>query len=232
MPYNRILLKLSGDLFSGKTGSGLDFEAIQNIANEIIDAHKERVEIAVVNGAGNIFRGRNRPDTFDRVSADHIGFMAGIPNSLALLETLNANGIDTRIMCSFEIPGIARHFDPFKARRLLSEGKIVIFTGGTGDAFFTHDTASVLKALEIKADALFKATDVDGVYSDDPQTNRDATRYATLAYEEAIAKNLRILDQTAFTLARENELPIVVFGWAEGMLAKVLKNPSIGTVIS
>ncbi len=232
MLYNRILLKISGNLFSGENGFGLDFTAIQNIAREIIEAHKEKTEISIVNGAGNIFRGRNRPPAFDRIAADQIGFMAGIPNSIALLETLNGNGVDTRIMCSFEIPGIARKFDPFKARYLLSQGKIVICTGGTGEAFFTHDTAAVVRALEIKADALFKATDVDGVYSDDPDVNPSAKRYKTLSYTDAIAKNLRVLDQTAFTLAKENALPIVVFKWVPGSLARVLKNPSLGTVIS
>ena len=232
MFYNRILLKLSGGLFSGEDGSGLNFSAIAKIADEIIAAKNSGIEITVVNGAGNIFRGRNRPPTFDRIAADQIGFMAGIPNSLALLEILNGNGVDTRLMSAFEIPGIARKFDPFKARKLLQEGKIIICAGGTGEAFFTHDTAAVLRALEIKADALFKATDVDGVYSEDPEVNPTAKRYDTLSYDEAIAKNLRILDQTAFTLAGENALPIVVFKWAPGSLSRVLKNPSLGTIIS
>lgn len=232
MTYNRILLKLSGELFSGKNGNGLDFVAVSAIADEIINAGKNGAEIAIVNGAGNVFRGRNRPDSVDRVAADEIGFISGIPNSLALLELLNGKGVDTRIMCSFEIPGIARRFDPFKTRRLLSEGKIVIITGGTGESFCTHDTAAALRALQIKADALFKATDVRGVYSDDPKTNPSAKRYETLSYEEAIVKRLQILDQTAFTLASENHLPIVVFKWESDSLARVLKNPSLGTVIS
>ncbi len=232
MNYKRIVLKLSGELFSGGKVGGLDFDAISGIADEIINARKSGAEIAIVNGAGNIFRGRNTPADFDRVAADEIGFISGIPNSLALLELLNGKGVDTRIMCAFEIPGIARHFDPFKARRLLYEGKIMIFTGGTHEAFYTHDTAAVLRALEVKADALDRATDVDGVYVGDPKTNPDAIRYDALSYDEAIAKQLHILDQTAFTLARENSLPIIVFKWEHGSFARVLKDRALGTIIS
>jgi uridylate kinase len=158
--------------------------------------------------------------------------MSGIPNSLALLETLNSKGVDTRMMCAFEIHGIARHFDPFKARKLLQEGKLVICTGGTGEAFFTHDTAAVVRALEIKADVLLKATNVDGVYSEDPHKNPNARKYERITYAEAVEKHLDILDQTAFALARDNFLKIIVFKWELGSLASVLKNPLLGTVIS
>ncbi len=232
MPHKRILLKLSGDFFSGEDGSGLNFSAIEEIADEIIAVKNSGIEIAVVNGAGNIFRGKERPKGFDRVSADRIGFMSGIPNSLALLETLNSKGVDTRIMCSFELPGIARHFDPFKARKLLEQGKIIICTGGTGEAFFTHDTAAVVRALEIKAGVLLKATNVDGVYSEDPHKNPNAHKYESITYAEAFEKHLDIMDQTALALARDNALKMIVFKWEHGSLLSVLKNPLLGTVIS
>lgn len=231
-PYKRILLKLSGNFFSGSEKNGLDFLVITAVADEILAAYKSGIEIAIVNGAGNIFRGRGRPKEFDRVTADRIGFMSGIPNSLALLEILNNKGVDTRIMCAFEIPGIARHFDPFKARKLLQEGKIVIFTGGTGEPFCTHDTAAVVRALEIKADVLLKATDVDGIYSEDPRKNPNAKKYDTISYSDAQEKHLEIMDQTAFALARDNTLNIIVFKWELGSLSRILKNPSFGTIVS
>lgn len=231
MPYKRILLKLSGNFFSGSEKSGLDFLAITAVADEIIAAYKSGTEIAIVNGAGNIFRGRGRPKAFDRVAADRIGFMSGIPNSLALLEILNNKGVDTRIMCAFEIPGIARHFDPFKARKLLQEGKIVIFTGGTGEPFCTHDTAAVVRALEIKADVLLKATDVDGIYSEDPRKNPNAKKYDTISYSEAQKKHLEIMDQTAFALASENQLPLLVFKFEPGSIADILSHPKKGTMV-
>ncbi|MFH1712679.1 MAG: UMP kinase, partial [Candidatus Jacksonbacteria bacterium] len=169
---------------------------------------------------------------FDQTAADQIGYIATLPNSMALAEILNSKGADTRLMCSFEIPGIARHFDAFKARKLLSQNKILIFGGGTGHPFFSTDTAAVLRALEIKADILLKATDVDGVYSADPQIDANAVKYDKLTYKEALDKKLQVMDQTAFALGRDNGLKILVFKFEPGALVKILKNPEKGTLIS
>lgn len=232
MLYKRVLLKISGRFFSGQSGQGLDFDAIDSLAREIVDLHQQAVQIAIVNGAGNIFRGRSRPEKFDQTAADQIGYIATLPNSMALTEVLNSYGIDTRLMCSFEIPGIARHFDVFKARKLLSQNKILIFAGGTGHPFFSTDTAAVLRALEIKADILLKATDVDGVYSADPQVDASAVKYDKLTYQEALDKKLQIMDQTAFALARDNGLKMLIFKFKPGSLLEILKKPEKGTLIS
>lgn len=230
--FKRVLLKISGNFFADPNGQGLNFDAIKLIVAEISALRQIGVAVGIVNGAGNIFRGRARPADFDRVAADKIGMVATLPNAIALTEMLNANGIDTHLMCSVTIPGLACHFDAFKARRLLSEGKIVIIAGGTGHPYFTTDTTAVLRALEIKAEVLLKATDVDGVYSADPQTDASAVKYARLTYAEALDKQLAVMDQTAFALARENQLPILVFKFEPGALVKVISEPTLGTVIS
>ncbi|MEK9165590.1 MAG: UMP kinase [Patescibacteria group bacterium] len=232
MLYKRILLKISGSFFSGQNDQGIDCHAVDEIAREVISLHQQTVEIAIVNGAGNIFRGRNRPANFDQVAADKIGYVSTLPNAMALAESLNRQGTDARLMCSFEIPSIARHFDVFKARQLLSQKKILVLAGGTGHPFFSTDTAAVLRALEIKADILLKATDVDGVYSADPRVDDKAVKYDNLTYQEALNRHLDIMDQPAFALARDNELKILVFKFEPGALLKILKNPNKGTLIS
>lgn len=232
MPYKRILLKLSGNFFGAANGSGLDSAAVDSIAQEITSAHQRGIQVAIVNGAGNIFRGRTKPENFDSVSADRIGLIATLPNALALVETLNNKGIDTRLMCAFEIEGFARRFEAFRARALLEQGKILLLAGGTGNPFFTTDTAAVLRALEIRADILLKATDVDGVYSADPDENPDAKKFTALTYQEAIDKRLHVMDQTAFTLAAEHKLPIVVFKFEPESIAKILNGTAMGTLIT
>jgi uridylate kinase len=232
MPYKRILLKLSGNLFGSTNESALHLPAVEAIANEIILAHQKGFQIAIVNGAGNIFRGRTRPEQFDPVAADRVGLIATIPNSMALVEMLNSKGVDSRLFSAFAIEGFARHFEPFRARKLLQSGKVVVLTGGTGNTFFTTDTASVVRALEIQADVLLKATDVDGVYSADPHTDPSATKYASLSYQEAIEKKLHIMDQTAFTLAYEHKLPIIVFKFESGSMTKILNDTAMGTLIT
>ena len=231
MKYQRILLKISGIFFSGQQDQGLDFDAIDNIAQEIISLHQKGRQIAIVNGAGNIFRGRSRPKDFDETAAHKIGLISTLPNSMALTEILNNKGVDTRLMCSFDLPGIARHFDAFKARKLLNQNKILILTGGTGHPFFSTDTTAVLRALEIKADILLKATDVNGVYSADPQTDASAVKYKQMTYQEALDKKLQVMDQTAFALAQENRLKILVFKFAPGALSKILNDQTQGTII-
>lgn len=232
MKYKRVLIKLSGSFFSAADGHGLDIGATERVAEEIALLHEKGIEIATVNGAGNIFRGRSRLRGFDRVAADKIGILATLPNAFALTEALNEKGIETRLMCAFEVPGIARHFDVFRARKLLAEKKILVLAGGTGNSYFTTDTAAVLRASELNADILLKATDVDGIYDADPHTAKTSQKYVTLTYEEALARSLQIMDQTAFAMARENNLPILVFKFAAGILGEVLENPSIGTLIS
>lgn len=232
MPYKRILLKLSGNFFGGANGSGLDSPAVETIAKEVISAHQKGIQIAIVNGAGNIFRGRTKPENFDSVSADRIGLIATLPNALALVEALNNKGVDTRLMCAFEIEGFARRFEAFRARALLEQGKILVLAGGTGNPFFTTDSAAVLRALEIKADILLKATDVQGVYSADPDESPDAVKYTTLTYKQAVDKRLQVMDQTAFTLAAEHKLPIIVFKFGPGSIANILNDTSSGTLIT
>lgn len=231
MNHQRILLKISGSFFSGQSGQGIDFNAIDKVAKEVLSLHQQGAQIAIVNGAGNIFRGRSRPKNFDQTAADQIGYVSTLPNSMALAEILNSKGIDTRLMCSFEIPGIARHFDVFKARQLLSQKKIIVIAGGTGHPFFSTDTAAVLRALEVKADILLKATDVDGVYSADPRVDDKAVKYDNLTYQEALDRHLDIMDQPAFALARDNELKILVFKFGPGALVEILENPAKGTII-
>jgi uridylate kinase len=232
MNYKHILLKISGNFFSGKGSHGLDFGAIDEVAKEIISLHQKGLQIAIVNGAGNIFRGRNRPENFDETAAHRIGYISTLPNSMALTEILNNRGVDTRLMCSFDLPGIASHFNVFRARKLLGQNKILILSGGTGHPFFSTDTAAVLRALEVKADILLKATDVRGVYSADPQTDASAVKYDKLTYKQALDKNLQVMDQTAFALARDNDLKILVFKFEQGALIDILENPSKGTLIT
>jgi len=232
MNYKKILLKLSGDFFGQAGTQGLDFNAVDKIAQEIIALQKQNIQIGIVNGAGNIFRGRNRPKNFDESAAHQIGYMATLPNSMALAEVLNNYQINTHLMCSFTIPGIARQFDLFKARKLLNKNEIVIFTGGTGHPFFSTDTAAVLRALEIKADILLKATNIDGVYTADPKKNPQAKKIDQLTYQKAIEKNLRVMDQTALAMARDNKLKTLVFKFQPSSLVDIIKNPQKGTVIS
>src|SRR3989338_9701608 len=228
----RILLKLSGNFFAGEQQHGLNFEAIKMIAQEIRSIHTEGYQIAVLTGGGNIFRGRSRPSSFDATAAHKIGCIATLPNALALTEILNTQGIDARMMNSFEVPVVARQFDAFRARSLLENGKIIVLSGGTGQPYFSTDTAAIIRSLEIKADLFLKGTHIDGVYSDDPKKVSSATRYNTLTYSEALAQKLGIMDHTAFVIALENNLNTLVFKFEKGGLRTVLNNPALGTLIS
>lgn len=231
MPYKRILLKLSGEYFRQSKTGGLDFEATRKIAQEIVKAFKLGVQIAIVVGAGNIFRGRNKPEWFDRVAADNIGIVATYPNAMALVETIHHFGVSAHLMSAYSLGGISREIDAFRARKLLEKNNIIVFAGGTGNAYVTTDTAAVLRALEIQANALFKGTTVDGVYSADPKEDSTAKKYSRLSYNQVLKSSLRVMDMTAFALARDNNLPLVIFKWEKDSLFQVLKGEKIGTVV-
>lgn len=230
MRYKRVLLKLSGETLAGN-GASIHLDSVRGVAREIAAAHKNGVQIAVVIGAGNIWRGADKG--IDRVNADYMGMLATIINSIGLADVLKEHGIATSVLSAVDVSKLAELYVVDTARRRLEEGQVVILAGGTGNPYFTTDTTAALRAAEVKADVILKATQVDGVYSDDPRKNPAATRYATVSFDEAIAKRLRIMDTAAFTLCRENKLPIIVFDFhREGNLGKVLAGEPVGTLVS
>ena len=207
--YKRILIKLSGEVFSGNKDFGIDYSVASFLANQIKEIHNQNIEIGIVIGGGNIFRGISSKDKdMDRVSGDYIGMMATIMNSVALQSQLEKINCDTRVMSALSIRQLAEPYIRRRATRHLEKGRIVIFGGGTGNPYFTTDTAAVLRAIEIKADIIIKGTKVDGVYDSDPVKNLDAKKYDTLSYKEVIDNELRVMDLTAITLCKENKLPI------------------------
>jgi len=207
--YKRVLIKLSGEVFAGKKGFGIDYSIASFLANQIKEIHKKNIEIGIVIGGGNIFRGiSSKDENMDRVSGDYIGMMATIMNSVALQSQLENINCDTRVMSALSIRQLAEPYIRRKAARHLEKGRIVIFGGGTGNPYFTTDTAAVLRAIEIKADIIIKGTKVDGVYDSDPIKNLNAKKYNTLSYKEVINNELRVMDLTAITLCKENKLPI------------------------
>ncbi|MAR14892.1 MAG: UMP kinase [Candidatus Marinimicrobia bacterium] len=207
--YKRVLIKLSGEVFSGNKDFGIDYSVASFLANQIKEIHHKNIQIGIVIGGGNIFRGISSNDQdMDRVSADYIGMMATIMNSVALQSQLEKINCDTRVMSALSIRQLAEPYIRRRATRHLEKGRIVIFGGGTGNPYFTTDTAAVLRAIEIKADIIIKGTKVDGVYDSDPVKNLDAKKYDTLSYKEVIDNELRVMDLTAITLCKENKLPI------------------------
>ena len=207
--YNRVLIKLSGEVFAGQKGFGIDYSIASFLANQIKEIHKKNIEIGIVIGGGNIFRGiSSKDEDMDRVSADYIGMMATIMNSVALQSQLENIGCDTRVMSALSIRQLAEPYIRRRATRHLEKGRIVIFAGGTGNPYFTTDTAAVLRGIEIKADIIIKGTKVDGVYDSDPIKNPDAKKYNALSYKEVIDDELGVMDLTAITLCKENKLPI------------------------
>lgn len=230
MKYKRVLLKLSGETLAGKDNN-ISVESLEVITNEIINVYKNNIQLGIVIGAGNIWRGAGK--AIDRVTADHIGMIATIMNSLALCDMLRKKGIKAKVQSAIEIPKVAELFTRDTAVEYLENGNIVIFAGGTGNPFFTTDTTAALKAAEIKADVLLKATQVDGVYNFDPRKNADAVKYDTLTFDEALGKSLKIMDAAAFSLCKENNLPIIVFDfYCKGNLEKILSGHKIGTLVS
>jgi uridylate kinase len=210
--YRRVLLKLSGEGLMGDKDFGLCTETVNRIAEEVKTVHDMGVELCLVIGAGNIFRGMSAAaSTIERTSADYMGMLATVMNALAMQSALEAKGVSTRVQSAIPMNTVCEPFIRRRAVRHLEKGRVVIFAAGTGNPFFTTDTAAALRAIEMSSDALLKGTQVDGVYSADPKKDANATRYERLSYQQVLAENLRVMDTSAIALARDNQLPILVF---------------------
>ena len=233
MKYNRILLKLSGEALVGEKAGGIDPEILIKYSNEIKKIYDKGVEIAIVIGGGNIYRGFNNEYKIDRVQGDYMGMLATLINGLALQNTLENIGIPTRLQSAINVNKVAEPYIKRKAIRHLDKKRIVIFSAGTGNPYFTTDSAAVLRAIEIEADVILKGTRVDGIYNEDPNKNSDAFKFEKITFKEDISKGLKIMDTTAFTLSHENKLPIIVFDMnQEDNLLKVLNGENIGTLVN
>jgi uridylate kinase len=232
--YHRILLKVSGEALMGEKESGIDSNVLRRYAREIASIHKTGVQVGIVIGGGNIYRGvENSSDGVDKVTGDHMGMLATIINGLALQSALEHCGAFTRLLSPIKMEEIAEPFIRRRALRHLEKRRVVIFGAGTGNPYFTTDTAAALRAVEIGADVIIKGTRVDGVYDSDPEKNPDARRYREISYEEVLAKNLRVMDLTAITLCRENLMPIIVFNMnIPGNLGRLLAGKPVGTLVS
>ena len=231
--YKRILLKLSGEALMGDDAYGINRATISRIVGEVKEVVDLGVQVAVVIGGGNIFRGvAPAAEGMDRATADYMGMLATVMNALALQEAMKHIGLVSRVQSALNIEQVAEPYIRGKAIRYLEEGRVVIFGAGTGNPFFTTDTAAALRGLEISAEIVIKATKVDGVYTDDPKTNPDAMRYTTVSFDEAITKNLKVMDATALTLCRDQNLPISVFSiFKQGALKRVVMGDDEGTKV-
>ncbi len=231
--YRRILLKLSGEVLAGGAAFGIDAARVRGLAREVADVAATGVQIGVVVGGGNIFRGvAAAAQNMDRVTADHMGMLATVINSLALSDALEQMGIPTRVMSAIEMHQVAEPYIRRRAIRHLEKGRIVIFAAGTSNPYFSTDTAATLRALEIKADVIAKATRVDGVYDKDPLKHTDAVRYTEISYLEVLAKGLGVMDATSIAMCRDNALPILVFNLnTTGNIMRVSRGEPVGTVI-
>ncbi|OUW35071.1 MAG: UMP kinase [Flavobacteriaceae bacterium TMED179] len=231
MKYQRILLKLSGEALMGSKSYGIDPIIIDNYAKEIKKVFDSSIEIAIVIGGGNIFRGISGSSKgMDRVQADYMGMLATVINGLALQGALENNNIPTRLQTAIKIEAIAEPFIKRKATRHLEKGRVVIFGSGTGNPYFTTDSAAVLRAIEIDADVIIKGTRVDGIYNEDPEKNIKATKFDKISFDDVLKKGLKVMDTTAFTLSQENNLPIIVFDMnAPDNLYNLVKGDNIGT---
>lgn len=234
MPYKRILLKLSGEALMGEQKYGIDPSRLANYAQEIKKVVQKGVQVAIVIGGGNIFRGlAGASYGMDRVQADHMGMLATVINGLALQSAMEMAGLDTRLQSAIKINEVAEPFIRRRAMRHLEKGRVVIFGGGTGNPYFTTDSAAVLRAIEIEADVILKGTRVDGIYTSDPEKDKSATKFDTLSFKDVLNKGLKVMDTTAFTLSQENELPIVVFDMnKQGNLLRIVSGENIGTVVN
>lgn len=233
MHYKRILLKLSGEALMGEQQYGIDPVRLQEYAEDIKEIVDQGVEVAIVIGGGNIFRGlKGVGQGMDRVQGDHMGMLATVINGLALQSALEAAGMETRLQSAIEINEVAEPFIRRRAIRHLEKGRVVIFGGGTGNPYFTTDSAAVLRAIEVKADVILKGTRVDGVYTADPEKDATATKFDRISFEEVLQRGLKVMDTTAFTLSQENNLPIVVFDMnTRGNLNRITSGENIGTVV-
>lgn len=232
--FQRILLKLSGEALMGEKGFGIDPAIITDIADEIKQVHSLGVEVAVVVGGGNIFRGLAASETgMDRTSADYMGMLATIMNSVALQDGLEKIGLPTRVLSAIEVRQVAEPFIRRRAMRHLEKGRVVIFAAGTGNPYFTTDMAAALRGLEIRADLIMKATKVDGVYTDDPMKNSAAVMYDKLTYLEAIERGLKVMDTSAISLCMDNKMPIYVFNLRRrGNILRVVLGEQVGTIVT
>ena len=231
MKYKRILLKLSGEALMGNQNHGIDPVRLNEYATDIKEIQKTGTEIAIVIGGGNIFRGVSGASKgMDRVQADYMGMLATVINGLALQSALENNDVPTRLQTAIKIEAIAEPFIKRRAMRHLEKGRVVIFGSGTGNPYFTTDSAAVLRAIEINADVILKGTRVDGIYTEDPEKNKEAIKFDTLSFDDVLKKGLKIMDTTAFTLSQENKLPIIVFDMnTKGNLSRIIKGENIGT---
>jgi uridylate kinase len=233
MGYKRILLKLSGEALMGSEGYGIDPETLNHVAAQILDVAALGTQIGVVVGAGNIYRGmRAEKQGIERITGDYMGMVATVINALALQDRLEKLGLHVRIQTALQMSGIAEPYIRRRALKHLEKGRILIFGCGTGNPFFTTDTAAALRAVEIGADALFKATKVDGVYDKDPVTHQDATFFQEISYRDVIDRDLKVMDMTAITLCMENNLPIVVFNLrGKDAMKRVVQGERLGTIV-
>ncbi len=232
--HKRILLKFSGESVAGNDEHGIDPKILDQMADSVKSCRDLGTEIGIVIGGGNLFRGEKLNEAgMDRVAGDHMGMLATVMNGIALRDALERAGIKTRVMSAISMSGIVEHYDRRLAIQLLSDGFVVIFTAGTGNPFFTTDTAGCLRAIETQSDLMLKATRVDGVYDSDPEINKDAKLFDELTFDEAITKNLKVMDATALTLARDHKLPIKVFNVnQQDALKNIICGKKIGTLIS
>ncbi|WP_312418738.1 UMP kinase [Epilithonimonas sp.] len=234
MKYKRILLKLSGEALMGNRQYGIDNDRLKEYATEIKKVVEKGCEVAIVIGGGNIFRGLAGAATgMDRVQGDYMGMLATVINGMALQGALEDAGIMTRLQSAIEMDKVAEPFIKRKAVRHLEKGRVVIFGAGTGNPYFTTDTAATLRAIEIDADVILKGTRVDGIYDSDPEKNADAVKFNSLSFDEVFEKNLKVMDMTAFTLSHENKLPIIVFDMnKEGNLERLIDGENVGTLVN
>lgn len=234
MKYKRVLLKLSGESLMGKKSFGIDNERLSEYAQQIKEIHDAGVEVAIVIGGGNIFRGVQAEEGgMDRTHGDYMGMLATMINSMALQAALESIGVNTRLQSAIEMKEIAEPFVRRRAVRHLEKGRVVIFGAGTGNPFFTTDSAASLRAVEINADVILKGTRVDGIYTADPEKDPSAKKYDTITFDDVYENGLKVMDMTAFTLCKENDLPIIVFDMdTPGNLNKVLHGEDVGTVVS
>jgi uridylate kinase len=234
MKYKRILLKLSGESLMGEKQFGIDQEILDQYAKQIKEVVAKNVQVAIVVGGGNIFRGvQAESGGMERAQGDYMGMLATMINSMALQASLEKIGVSSRLQSAIKMEQIAEPFIRRRAIRHLEKGRVVIFGAGTGNPYFTTDTAASLRAIEINADVILKGTRVDGIYTADPEKDKTATRYETISFSEAMSKNLKVMDMTAFALCQENQLPIIVFDMnKKGNLLQVVEGKKIGTLVS
>ena len=231
--YRRILLKLSGEALLGQRPFGLELQVLSRIANEVRDVHALGVEIAIVIGGGNIYRGLSGAiDGIDRVTGDHMGMLATVINSLAVQDALEKLDVQTRVLSAISIRQVAEPYIRRRAMRHLEKGRVIIIAAGTGNPYFTTDSAAALRAMEVKAEVILKATRVDGIYSADPEKNPNAKKYDTISYRQVLEKGLKVMDSTAISLCMDNHLPIIVFNLTvPGNIERVVMGEKIGSVV-